>query len=94
MKVNLPKTQAVTQQDQAKNSALMIDAGGNLSFEGLPIDQAQLANILRERNADPKFQLQIHSDKAVPYGKVAEIMALAQASGVSRLSFVTLSSGK
>ena len=94
MKVNLPKTQAVTQQDQAKNSALMIDAAGNLSFEGLPIDQTQLANVLRERNTDPKFQLQIHSDKAVPYGKVAEIMALAQASGVSRLSFVTLSSGK
>ena len=94
MKVNLPKTQAITQQDQAKNAPLMIDVSGNLTFEGLPVDQKRLAELLRDRIADPKFQLQIHSDKATPYGRVAEVMALAQANGVSRLSFVTLSSGK
>ena len=94
IKVNLPKTQAVAQQDQAKNSVLMIDSGGGLTYEGSAITNRELAGLLKEKSGDSKFQLQIHSDKAVPYGVVAEIMALAQANGVTRLSFVTLSSGK
>jgi biopolymer transport protein ExbD len=94
LKVNLPRTQSIAQQDQAKNGVLIIDATGAMTFEGAPMSQAQLASVLKERGADEKFQLQVHSDKAVPYGVVAEIMALAQANGVSRLSFVTLSAGK
>jgi biopolymer transport protein ExbD len=94
LKVNLPRTQSIAQQDQAKNGVLIIDAAGAMTFEGAPMNQAQLASVLKERGADEKFQLQVHSDKAVPYGVVAEIMALAQANGVSRLSFVTLSAGK
>lgn len=94
LKVNLPRTQSIAQQDQAKNGVLIIDAAGAMTFEGAPMNQAQLASVLKERASDEKFQLQVHSDKAVPYGVVAEIMALAQANGVSRLSFVTLSAGK
>ena len=94
MKVNLPKTQAVAQQDQAKNVALFIDAKGGLQFDGQSVSDAELSQILKTKGQDPKFQLQIHSDKAVPYGRVAEIMALAQASNVTKLSFVTLSQGK
>ena len=94
LKVNLPRTQSIAQQDQAKNGVLIIDAAGAMTFEGAPMNQAQLASVLKERAGDEKFQLQVHSDKAVPYGVVAEIMALAQANGVSRLSFVTLSAGK
>ena len=94
LKVNLPRTQSIAQQDQAKNGVLMIDATGVMTFDGAPMNQAQLASVLKERAGDEKFQLQVHSDKAVPYGVVAEIMALAQANGVSRLSFVTLSAGK
>ncbi len=93
MKVNLPKTQAIGQQDQAKNVALFIDAKGGLQFEGQSVNDTELGQILKTRGQNPKFQLQIHSDKAVPYGRVAEIMALAQASNVTRLSFVTLSQG-
>ncbi len=94
LKVNLPRTQSIAQQDQAKNGVLIIDAAGAMTFEGAAMNQAQLASVLKERAGDEKFQLQVHSDKAVPYGVVAEIMALAQANGVSRLSFVTLSAGK
>jgi biopolymer transport protein ExbD len=93
MKVNLPKTQAVAQQDQAKNVALFIDAKGGLQFDGQAVSDAELSQLLKSKGQDPKFQLQIHSDKAVPYGRVAEIMALAQASNVTKLSFVSLSTG-
>ena len=36
------------------------------------------------------FELHIHADEAVSYGRVAQIMAIAQHAGVSRLSFMTV----
>jgi biopolymer transport protein ExbD/biopolymer transport protein TolR len=32
----------------------------------------------------------VSADKAVPYGRVAEIMAIAQSSGVTKMSFVSV----
>lgn len=94
MKVNLPKTQAVAQQDQAKNAQLIVEANGQMTFQGNAISDQQLAVELKQQSSTPQFQLQISADKAVPYGRVAEIMAIAQASGVSKLSFVSVASGK
>ena len=94
MKVTLPKTQAVAQQDQAKNAQLIVEANGQMTFQGNAISDQQLASELKQQSSTPQFQLQISADKAVPYGRVAEIMAIAQASGVSKLSFVSVASGK
>jgi biopolymer transport protein ExbD len=54
------------------------------------VSDEKLGEILRERIADPQFQLQVEADQAVSYGRVAELMAIAQKAGVSKLSFVTL----
>lgn len=89
MKVNLPKTQAVTQQDNAKNAQLIVEANGQTTFEGQKVSDAELGQIIKDKAMTPQFQLQITADKAVPYGRVAEIMAMAQANGVTKLSFVS-----
>ena len=89
MKVNLPKTQAVAQQDNAKNAQLIVEASGQATFEGRQVSDRELASLLKEKSTTPQFQLQISADKAVPYGRVAEIMAMAQANGVTKLSFVS-----
>ena len=94
MKVNLPKTQAVAQQDQAKNSPLIIEATGQTTYNGQVFNDHDLAVELKKSSATPQFQLQITADKAVPYGRVAEVMALAQANGVTKLSFVSQATGK
>lgn len=94
MKVNLPKTQAVAQQDQAKNSPLIIEATGQTTYNGQVISDHDLAVELKKSSTTPQFQLQITADKAVPYGRVAEVMALAQANGVTKLSFVSQATGK
>ncbi len=94
MKVTLPKTQAVAQQDQAKNAQLVVEASGQLTYQGKTINDQQLASELKQQSSTPQFQLQISADKAVPYGRVAEIMAMAQANGVTKLSFVSQTSGK
>jgi biopolymer transport protein ExbD len=90
MKVNLPNTQAVVQQDQAKNAQLIVEASGQLSFQGNAINDEQFAAELKQQSSSPQFQLQVSADKAVPYGRVAEIMAIAQANGVTKMSFVSV----
>jgi biopolymer transport protein ExbD len=90
MKVNLPKTQAVAQQDNAKNSQLIIEANGQVTFEGQQASDKDLGQLLKGKSSTPQFQLQVSADKAVPYGRVAEIMAIAQSSGVTKMSFVSV----
>lgn len=90
MKVNLPKTQAVSQQDNAKNAPLIIEANEQLTFEGQQVSDQDLAGLLKDKSLNPDFQLQVSADKAVPYGRVAEVMAIAQANGVTKMSFVSV----
>jgi biopolymer transport protein ExbD len=94
MKVNLPKTQAVAQQDQAKNAQLIVEANGKLTLQGRQVNDRELASELKQQSGTPKYQLQVNADKAVPYGRVAEVMAIAQANGVTKLSFVSQPVGK
>ena len=92
MKVNLPKTQAVAQQDNAKNAQLIVEANGQATFEGQQVSDKDLGQLLKEKSSTPQFQLQVSADKAVPYGRVAEIMAIAQGNGVTKMSFVSVPS--
>jgi biopolymer transport protein ExbD len=92
MKVNLPKTQAVAQQDNAKNSQLILEANGQVTFEGQQVSDKNLGQLLKDKSSTPQFQLQVSADKAVPYGRVAEIMAIAQGNGVTKMSFVSVPS--
>ena len=90
MKVNLPKTQAVAQQDNAKNAQLIVESNGQATFEGQQVSDKDLGQLLKDKSSTPQFQLQVSADKAVPYGRVAEIMAIAQANGVTKISFVSV----
>ncbi|MFH2133819.1 MAG: biopolymer transporter ExbD [Pseudomonadota bacterium] len=91
LKINLPKTDAVQQNDKPQQVSLVVDAQGNVEMDKQPVNDIELAAMLTSRAADPQFQLQIEADSAVPYGRVAGLMALAQKAGVGKLSFITLS---
>jgi len=90
LKITLPKTDAVQQSDKPQKVSLEVDAQGNVALEQAHVSDAGLAEILHKRAVDPAFQLQIEADKAVPYGRIAELMALAQHAGVAKLSFITM----
>ena len=90
LKINLPKTASVAQDIKKAEIHLVVDAQGKIELEKQPMTDLQLAASLKERAIDPQFQLQIEADKAVPYGRVAELMALAQRNGVVKLSFLTV----
>lgn len=90
LKIKLPQTVSVTQQDQAKNQTLVVMPNGSLVYKGAEIQDSAWAHQLRQDKADPGFQVQIQADESVPYGRIAQVMALAQSAGVVKLSFVTL----
>ena len=90
LKINLPRTDAAQQNDRLQQLSLAVGADGSLELNHTQISDEGLSSMLRQRISDPTFQLQIEADKAVPYGRIAELMALAQRAGVSKLSFITL----
>lgn len=90
MKVNLPKTESIKLESKIKDGQLVINQDGTLLFEDKPILDEALSLALKARSSNTEFQLQIFADKAVAYGRVAEMMGLSQAAGVVKLSFVTL----
>jgi biopolymer transport protein ExbD len=90
LKINLPKTESVAHEDKLQKVSLVIDARGEISIENAHLSDEGLAEMLKSRAADPQFQLQIQADEAVQYGRVAQIMAIAQKAGVGKLSFLTV----
>lgn len=90
LKINLPKTESVVHDDKLQKVSLGIDAHGGISLENTHLSDEGLADMLKTRAADPQFQLQIQADEAVNYGRVAQVMAIAQKAGVSKLSFLTI----
>jgi biopolymer transport protein ExbD len=93
LKVNVPKTKAVAAaSDQTKllPAHLIVDAKGNIQLDNVSMSDTQLADVLKQRAMDPLFFMKIEADKTVPYGRVAELMAIAQQAGVTNLSFVTV----
>ncbi len=90
LKVNLPKTESVAHDDKLQKVSLSIDERGNVSSETGHLSDEGLAEMLKARAVDPQFQLQIQADTAVNYGRVAQVMAIAQKAGVSKLSFLTI----
>jgi biopolymer transport protein ExbD len=91
LKINLPKTDSVQSNEKPQKVSLVVDAQGNIEMDRMHVSDEGLAETLRQRAADPQFQLQIEADNAVNYGRVAQLMAIAQKAGVSKLSFMTLS---
>lgn len=90
MKIKLPQTVSVTQQDQARNETLVVMPNGNLVYKGAEVQDSAWTHQLKQDKTDPRFQIQIQADEGVPYGRIAQVMALAQSAGVTKLSFVTL----
>lgn len=90
VKVTLPR--AASQADTPATAALVvtIDKAGQVFVQDRAVDAAQLsAELALVAAAAPDTEIQLRADTAVPYGRVAQFMALAQAAGLGRIGFVT-----
>ena len=91
LEVKLPKTAAVETRMDSKQQVVTIDAEGKIALDSVMLSDEKLAQQLADSAAGKdNFELHVHADEAVPYGRVAQIMAIAQHAGVSKLSFMTM----
>ena len=90
--VALPKTTSTTPDTEKQPMQLGIDAQGGVTLNKNPIaDLSALETTLKnELSLNPEIVIHIYADQGVNYGKVAEVMATVQHSGISKLAFVTV----
>jgi len=90
LKLNLPKADA--KQTDAVPHTLMISLAANgqtflndsvVTAPGLSAQAGQAAR------QNPDTEVQLRADRAVPYGRVAELIGLLQEAGLNRIAFVT-----
>ena len=92
--VKLPKTDAVQSQVDRDQARLTVSPQGTLQLDGKPVTDKELKSFLAGKASDAKFQLQVEADENLKYGRLAEVMAIAQRAGVTKLGFVTVSGQK
>jgi biopolymer transport protein TolR len=88
LKLDLPASDAATPATANPALAVTLDAGGGLRLDDEPIEPAALAAALAaavQRN--PLAELHLRADRAVPYGRVAELIGIAQKAGLVRIGF-------
>lgn len=89
--VKLPKVVATGLVTQAKQKIVSISADGLVKLDDVLVSNDALAKQLVSLvGAQTDFELYVQADTAVPYGKVAQVMAIAQKSGVGKLSFMSI----
>jgi biopolymer transport protein ExbD len=92
--IHLPKTASVKSPQQPNKGRLTLDEKGDLRMDDRAITSEQLPKYLSDKAQDENYALSIEADDNVRYGRVAEVLALARAAGVSKIAFVTVLDGK
>ena len=69
--------------------SIALDAQGRLHWNDEPLAEDALRERLRAAaQRDPATELQLRADATVPYGRVAQLIGMAQTAGLSRIGFV------
>jgi len=90
VKVDLPKTEKTEAADDKDLATLAVDAKGQITLNDRAQTMENLEEVLRAlQEANVNLSVQLQADQAVPYGRVAEVMALAHKAGVTKLGFIT-----
>jgi len=90
IRLDLPQTDAGRPNDEPRFVSLVVDAKGIVYLDDVPVDDAQLAaRLTQAAAANRDTEVQLRADQTVPYGKVVQLMGIANKAGLSRIGFVT-----
>lgn len=90
IRLDLPQTDAGQPNEVPRFVSLVVDAKGIVYLNDQAVDSAQLAERLKQAATDNRdTEVQLRADQTVPYGKVVELMGIANKAGLSRIGFVT-----
>ncbi len=91
LELELPKTeQAATPAIEPEAFvSISVDAQGQVYWDDQPVEAASLKQRLETvAQRDPQTELQLRADTAVPYGRMLQLIGMAQAAGLARIGFV------
>ena len=90
VKVDLPKASSQPNQTKPDNVQVAIDAEGRVYWNGEVLDRpAWRTRMDAAGRLKPQPEVHLRADGAVAYRKVAEVMADAAKSGLTRIGFVS-----
>lgn len=89
LRLDLPKSEAATPGDTPDFIAVAITPDGQLHLGDDALDaktfQRRIAELGR---SNAQLEVQLRADRAVPYGRVAELIGWVQSAGLNRIAFV------
>jgi biopolymer transport protein TolR len=89
IKLDLPKTGAAKPGDAPQSITVVMDAAGQTYLKDQLVALDVLARQLAATAlANPQAEVLLRADKLVPYGRIVEVMGVAQQAGLSRIGFV------
>lgn len=89
IKLDLPKSEAARPNEAPLYVTLAVNKAGQAFLNDQPVSSAELAQRLKQSAAlNPDTEVQLRADEAVPYGRIVELMGIAQKAGLNRIGFV------
>jgi biopolymer transport protein TolR len=89
IRLDLPRSDAAGASDAPRSLLVVVDKAGQVFLDDKPVSTAELATRMTGMAAqDPDTEVQLRADAAVPYGRVVEVIGVAQKAGLSRIGFV------
>ena len=88
LRLDLPRSDAATPSEAPRPLLVSVDAQGRLFLGEERVDREQLAQrAAAAAEADPRAEVQLQADKALPYGQIVELIGLLQKAGLTRIAF-------
>ena len=89
IRLDLPKAEGAQAGQAPVAVTLVVNPQGQVFFNDLAIPLSALAVQLKAvATQRPDTEVQLRADQTVPYGRVVEVMGVAQKAGLSRIGFV------
>lgn len=89
IKLDLPSTDAAKPTEAPKFVTVVIDKSAQVFLGDQAIELPALAESLKKTaEASKDTEVQLRSDESVPYGRVIEVIGIAQKAGFTRIGFV------
>jgi biopolymer transport protein ExbD/biopolymer transport protein TolR len=89
LKLDLPRTDAAQASDTPLFVSVALDRDGRTVWGDEAVDATTFAErVAAAARRNPQTEVQLRADKAVPYGRVAELIGVVQKAGLTRIGFV------
>lgn len=89
IRLDLPQTPAARPSESAHKLSLVVDKAGDVYLDGvLQTTEGLLGRLRAVAQVHPDSEVQLRADAQVPYGRMVEVIGLAQQAGLSRVGFV------